>query len=86
MFESEQARRASPARRTHRGGRPRRDDQPERTAKVYGRDLAVLRGFAAEVGMTVKEALNLFAHAIVGGGTFKPRPHLKPDGWRVLHR
>lgn len=84
--KSEQARMASLARKVHRGGRPRRDDLPERTLKVYARDLAVIRGFADEIGATVKEALNIFAHEIVGGGKFKARPHLKPDGWRVLHR
>ena len=83
--KSEAARRASLARKVHRGGRPRKDDLPERTAKLYARDLAIIRGFAGEVGVTVKAALAIFAHAIVAGGTFKARPHLKPDGWRVLH-
>lgn len=84
--KSEAARRASLARKVHRGGRPKRDDLPEKTAKIYARNLIVIRGFAAEVGVTVKEALDIFAHAIVAGGTLKARPHLKPDGWRVLHR
>ena len=83
---SDAARRASLARKVHRGGWPKRDDLPEKTAKLYARDLDIIRGFAAEVGVTVKEALDIFAHAIVVGGTFKARPHLKPDGWRVLHR
>lgn len=82
--KSEQARRASLARKVHRGGRPRRDDQPEKTAKLYARDLAVLKAYAAFRGTSLKQTLNVICHLLIHGGEVPARSQLAPTGWRLI--
>lgn len=83
---SELARKAALARKACRGGRPKSDDVPEGSVKVFGRDLAVLRAYADLRGWSVKQAVNVLCYALIHGAEVKARPQLKPEGWRLLVR
>ena len=82
--KSEKARRASLARKVHRGGRPRVDDLPEASLKCFARDLEVIRNYASRRGCSIKQAINLFANALVNGAKIPARPELAPDGWKLI--
>lgn len=78
---SELARRASMARKSFKGGRPRLHDQPSQSLKVDRKDLDVLRGYARLKGITVVEAVHRLCALLVLGGKGEAHPGLAPDGW-----
>ena len=67
-----------------RGGRPRVDDLPEASLKCFARDLEVIRNYASRRGCSIKQAINLFANALVNGAKIPARPELAPDGWKLI--
>lgn len=74
-------------RRTHfRGGRPRgaAHDQGVKTCAVRGLDHEVFRRLAQRTHHSMVDVLHFFARVLVEGGTIKPQPDCKPDGWRFL--
>lgn len=81
---SEACSRAAHMRHICRGGRPRVDDLPEASLKVYRRDAEVFRRYARMRGTTVKSVLNLLARALVKGASIPSRPPLAPSDWRFF--
>jgi len=81
---SEACRRAALSRRTNRGGRPRlpENDVPSRTIKVAGRDFDILKAFADEGEISLRDAFHKMMAVIVLGGQIKARSGLRPSGWK----
>lgn len=80
---SEACRRASFARRTHRGGRPKKPENelPPKSVRAASRDFAVLAAFAKDKGVTMKDALHILANLLVVGGKSSSHPSYAPGGW-----
>jgi len=76
--------RASLARKTHGGGRPRlaENDRPGRSVRVAAADFDVLAAFACAQKVTLKGAVHLLMRLLVKGGSSVPHSDYAPCDWR----
>lgn len=87
---SEARRRASLARKSHGGGRPkgwrkRPGALPPKTVALDPLDVEVFRNYAAMRGFSIKDTMHLFAAVLVMGADVPKRPELAPADWKLRH-